>query len=75
MNTRTRDSIEIDVCDECKGVWLDGGELQKILSNERERNDAEMRDNWRMYDRGRDTYEPAAPAQEQKKSSIESLFS
>jgi Zn-finger nucleic acid-binding protein len=73
MAMRVRDSIEVDVCEQCKGVWLDGGELQKILAADRERSDAEKRDNWRMYDRGRDSYD--APAQaEGEKSTIESLF-
>lgn len=26
-----RDSIEIDYCPECRGVWLDRGELDKII--------------------------------------------
>ena len=37
MATRTRDEIEVDVCGQCGGVWLDGGELAKILEAERER--------------------------------------
>ena len=32
-----RNGIEIDYCPECRGVWLDRGELDKIL----ERNDRE----------------------------------
>ncbi|MDZ7799305.1 MAG: zf-TFIIB domain-containing protein [Trueperaceae bacterium] len=31
-----RQSIEIDYCPECRGVWLDRGELDKII----ERSDA-----------------------------------
>ncbi|MBN8531815.1 MAG: zf-TFIIB domain-containing protein [Alphaproteobacteria bacterium] len=27
-----RDGILIDVCTQCKGVWLDRGELEKILA-------------------------------------------
>jgi Zn-finger nucleic acid-binding protein len=26
-----RDSVEIDYCPECRGVWLDRGELDKII--------------------------------------------
>ena len=73
MATRTRDEIEVDACAQCGGVWLDGGELAKILEAERERSDAEKRANWRLYDRGRDGYDPA-PAQVQEKSSLESLL-
>lgn len=32
-----RANIEIDYCPECRGIWLDRGELDKIL--ERSRND------------------------------------
>jgi Zn-finger nucleic acid-binding protein len=73
MTSRVRDAIEIDVCAQCSGVWLDGGELAKILDAERARSDAEARDNWRLYDRGRDGYDPS-PATEREKSTIESLL-
>lgn len=31
-----RKGIEIDYCPECRGVWLDRGELDKILERSRE---------------------------------------
>lgn len=31
-----RGGIEIDYCPECRGVWLDRGELDKILVKERQ---------------------------------------
>jgi uncharacterized protein len=43
-----RAGVEIDYCPECRGVWLDRGELDKIL----DRAQAEM---------GRATPPPAAP--------------
>jgi len=27
----TRDNLEIDFCPECRGIWLDRGELQQLL--------------------------------------------
>ncbi|MCX6159033.1 MAG: zf-TFIIB domain-containing protein [Ignavibacteriae bacterium] len=27
----TRDGVEIDYCPECRGIWLDRGELDKII--------------------------------------------
>ncbi len=27
-----RSEVEIDVCPECRGVWLDRGELEKIVA-------------------------------------------
>jgi Zn-finger nucleic acid-binding protein len=32
MREVDRRSVRIDVCPECRGVWLDGGELEKLLS-------------------------------------------
>jgi len=29
---RTRVGVAVDVCDRCRGVWLDRGELEKILA-------------------------------------------
>jgi Zn-finger nucleic acid-binding protein len=31
-----RESVEIDYCPECRGVWLDRGELEKLLRRDRE---------------------------------------
>lgn len=29
---RTRVGVAVDACDRCRGVWLDRGELEKILA-------------------------------------------
>lgn len=29
---KLRDGVEIDVCSSCRGVWLDRGELEKLLA-------------------------------------------
>ena len=54
-----RESIEIDYCPKCRGVWLDRGELDKIIERSadeiaapRPRDDD--RDRGRDYDRDRD---------------------
>jgi len=31
METRKRDGVKVDVCPQCNGVWLDGGELALLL--------------------------------------------
>ena len=36
MQETTKTGILIDVCPTCRGVWLDRGELEKILSRVRE---------------------------------------
>jgi len=36
MREVEKDGILIDICPTCKGVWLDRGELEKLLSGVRE---------------------------------------
>ncbi len=36
MREVEKDGIMIDVCPTCKGVWLDRGELEKLMSDVRE---------------------------------------
>jgi hypothetical protein len=31
LSISSRESVEIDYCPQCRGVWLDRGELDKIL--------------------------------------------
>ena len=38
LHMTERQGVEVDFCPECRGVWLDRGELDKIL----ERSHAEM---------------------------------
>ena len=32
MRITDRDGVEIDYCPQCRGVWLDRGELEKIVA-------------------------------------------
>jgi uncharacterized protein len=32
MREVNRRGVQIDVCPECRGVWLDGGELDKLIA-------------------------------------------
>jgi Zn-finger nucleic acid-binding protein len=36
MQEVTRNDVHIDVCPRCRGVWLDRGELEKLLGSVRE---------------------------------------
>lgn len=36
MQKVVRDGVELDICPNCRGVWLDRGELEKILEGGRE---------------------------------------
>lgn len=35
MQPLRRADVELDVCPQCRGIWLDRGELEKILDHER----------------------------------------
>jgi len=37
-----KDSVLIDVCTECRGIWLDRGELDKLLDIAREKNEHQV---------------------------------
>jgi Zn-finger nucleic acid-binding protein len=34
MQAVQRRSIELDICPQCRGVWLDRGELEKLIAEE-----------------------------------------
>jgi Zn-finger nucleic acid-binding protein len=36
MQSVSRAGVELDMCPQCRGVWLDRGELEKILADARE---------------------------------------
>ena len=60
-----RQGVEIDLCPKCRGVWLDRGELDKII----ERSDAyERRDDRQVY------REPHYHEPRKKKSFWQELF-
>lgn len=37
-----KDGVLIDVCTECRGVWLDRGELDKLLDIARDKSEHQM---------------------------------
>jgi Zn-finger nucleic acid-binding protein len=39
LNAQRREGIEIDVCSQCRGIWLDRGELERLLEGEQDYND------------------------------------
>lgn len=53
MREVEKDGVLIDVCPDCKGVWLDRGELEKLMSEIREIRPAF--NEW--YERRDDRYE------------------
>ena len=55
LEERRRDDVEVDVCPKCQGVWLDHGEMAKLLTAEL----AERRERELVRDRSRD-WDPGA---------------
>ncbi len=49
-----RQRVEIDYCPRCRGVWLDRGELDKIIDKVDDVDDDDRRRDGDRYDRGRD---------------------
>ena len=39
LRAQRRDGVEIDVCSQCRGIWLDRGELDRLLEGEERYND------------------------------------
>jgi Zn-finger nucleic acid-binding protein len=76
-----RSGVEIDYCPTCRGVWLDRGELDKIIERSGPatpvRNDDDRRDDRRDRDRydDRDRYRDDDKRKKKKRESfLEDLF-
>ena len=67
-----RSGVEIDYCPKCRGVWLDRGELDKII----ERSTAEVSASPRTRNEERESHAPSQGRQPHKKreSFLSDLF-
>jgi Zn-finger nucleic acid-binding protein len=81
----SRSGIEIDYCPECRGVWLDRGELDKLIEradrddDDDDRDDRRDDDRWRVEgSRGRDEvryeYDPKYAKKKKRRSFFSDLF-
>ncbi|MEW6633320.1 MAG: zf-TFIIB domain-containing protein [Pseudomonadota bacterium] len=60
MQTVQRSGVEFDICPTCRGVWLDRGELEKLLAVARQHDDADpVRDRERPSESGHTYRQPA----------------
>jgi Zn-finger nucleic acid-binding protein len=72
-----RQGIEIDYCPQCRGVWLDRGELDKLIDrsddddDDRDRRDVYRRDD--DYRRDRE-YAPSQYRPKKKKGFLSDIF-
>jgi Zn-finger nucleic acid-binding protein len=76
LRERDRAGIKIDFCPDCKGVWLDRGELDKIIERESSDRDWDDDDDGGRRERARPTTpgqygQPQPP--KKKKSFLSSL--
>jgi uncharacterized protein len=62
-----REGVEIDYCPQCRGVWLDRGELDKLIERST-RVDIRYRDDDRDRDRDRDKDRDRDYSKSRKKS-------
>ncbi|MDA5542963.1 zf-TFIIB domain-containing protein [Yersinia rochesterensis] len=69
-----RKSIEIDYCPNCRGVWLDRGELDKIIEKSTESAPAASYAEPRNSDRDREHHGYSKPKHYKKKSFLSELF-
>jgi hypothetical protein len=65
-----RQGVEIDYCPQCRGVWLDRGELDKII----ERSSQAFDDDDRMDDDDRVDYNRSGPHKRKRRSFFGEMF-
>jgi uncharacterized protein len=81
LGMSVREGIEIDYCPSCRGVWLDQGELDKIVQrsaaspfSEREVERPRERKRERDHDDGSGWQQGRAHQPRRRKSFLEDLF-
>ena len=66
-----RQGVEIDYCPQCRGVWLDRGELDKIIERSTSAVDDDDR---RDDDDDRDDYNRSGPHKRKRRSFLGEMF-
>jgi Zn-finger nucleic acid-binding protein len=64
--------VEIDYCPKCRGVWLDRGELDKIIEKSSSKNQSGYIEDKFDYKTGNDRY--SYDRKKRKESFLEDLF-
>ena len=55
MQEVQRAGVQLDICPNCGGVWLDKGELEKVQAGVRDRR-SEVEEEMRRFERDRDEF-------------------
>ena len=61
MQAVNRSGVEFDICPTCRGVWLDRGELEKLMGAAREEGGAEARGRIETLREESRRYDPTPP--------------
>ena len=77
-----RQGVEIDYCPQCRGVWLDRGELDKLIdkgeaelrSPDRDRDRSRDDDSWRSRELERDRYRDHGYPKKKRKGLLGEIF-
>ncbi|MBF0131977.1 MAG: zf-TFIIB domain-containing protein [Magnetococcales bacterium] len=72
-----RSGIELDTCPQCRGIWLDRGELEKLLQPIRDQEHSPYAPNTGQHSQGHHPsrhYPSDKDKHYRKKSPMESLF-
>jgi Zn-finger nucleic acid-binding protein len=69
-----RQGIEIDYCPDCRGVWLDRGELDKLIERTSAPARSSRRDDDDDDDRKRVKYVPYPPKKKKMSSMLGEIF-
>ncbi|HEX7025608.1 MAG TPA: zf-TFIIB domain-containing protein [Gammaproteobacteria bacterium] len=74
LSITERQGIEIDYCPECRGVWLDRGELDKIIDRTAQDAPPPRMQNERPYSQDYDQRSHGYPKHRKRKSLLGELF-
>jgi uncharacterized protein len=76
MREVPRRGVKIDVCPECRGIWLDAGEMEKMLEGAGDWEEEDFRRRERYHDRDDDDHEYAKHpyGRKKRKSFLDDLF-
>jgi Zn-finger nucleic acid-binding protein len=69
-----RQGVEIDYCQQCRGVWLDRGELDKILEKESAMAMPSQTQRQPNHSHGQQAYPQSYPQGYKRKSWLEDIF-
>jgi Zn-finger nucleic acid-binding protein len=69
-----RQGIEIDYCPECRGVWLDRGELDKLIEREQQWVDVQVDDARNRAPRAEKSKVPEQPKKKKVSSWLSDLM-